>query len=349
MTKVKLFLFIFGFLICWPLHGFADQRLQARFEKSLKGARNLSNFEIEWIDELWMTSPESLKGLNIKPHTRTYQYSLIASGDKFRATCKLIATTTTNLGALDESVFDGKLFFTYSGDTRHMTKSSVYQLGSGSESAYNPLIAPFMFLTRRSDSCIICLLRFSDITSNDFAVGLALPLGQSTDGLLEISMPGLPLGKHQTTWKLAIDESGDSFTPKSIEHIFPAFGKTVVSRLLDYTNLGGYWFPTRIEWAETSYPPTSPPTLLSTGMVTVISARVPDRIEDSVFNLDSEEKSAKVVWDWNQKQLTRSDPGAVKAIAANKTARTVMLLILFTIAVIPIVIIGAKRFTKRSK
>ena len=55
-----------------------------------------------------------------------------------------------------------------------------------------------------------------------------------------------------------------------------------------------------------SYPPTSPPTLLSTGTVTVISALIPDQIADSVFKLDSEEKSAAVVWDWDQKNFIKS-------------------------------------------
>jgi hypothetical protein len=347
---MKPFLLIFGFLLCWPLYGSADQQVQARFEKSLKDARSLSNVEIEWLDELWMDSVPSLRGPNITPHTRTFQYSLIESGEKFRAACKLTATTTTNLGALDEAVFDGKMFSTYSADTRHMTKRSMYPEGSGSESDYNPLIAPFMFLTRRSDSCMRCVLRFSDIKSEGFAEGLTLPVGQRTDGFLEIAMPGLPLLKHPTTWKIVIDESGDSFTPKSIERIFPAIGKTVISRLLDYTNLGAYWFPSRIEWEEMSYPATSPPTLLSTGLVTLISARIREDIPDSVFKLDSEEKDAKVIWDWDQNKLKRSDPGAIKVLAANNTARTSMLLlIVFTTLVIPIGMMFLKKIASKTK
>ena len=38
----------------------------------------------------------------------------------------------------------------------------------------------------------------------------------------------------------------------------------------------------------------------------MISARIPDQIVDSVFTLDSEEKSAAVVWDWDAKNFTKS-------------------------------------------
>jgi len=187
-----------------------------------------------------------------------------------------------------------------------MTRSSVNGPGANSESAVNPLTAPFMFLTKYSDDCMMCVLRSTDIASDEFAKGLTLPPGQRSDGLLEISMPGLPLGKQPTIWKIAIEEAGDSFTPKMITQVAPGRRFEVVNRLLNYTNLGAYQFPTRIEWTMSSYPPTSPPTLLSTGTVTVISARIPDQIADSEFTLNSEEKSATRIWDWDSKNFIKS-------------------------------------------
>src|SRR6266853_6201998 len=103
-----------------------------------------------------------------------------------------------------------------------------------------------------------------------------------------------------------MDETGDSFTPQTIKFVAAGSKYEVVNRFLEYTNLGAYQFPSRIEWTMTSYPPTTPPTVLSTGTVAVISARIPDQIADSVFKLDSEEKSAAVVWDWDQKNFKKS-------------------------------------------
>jgi len=304
--KMRLVSLILGFLGCVPIASSADQNVQARFEKSLKDAKSISNVEIDWLDTLWINDPEGLKALKVKVFSRTFQYSFIASGMKYRATCKLISGTKTNLVRLSESAFDGKSYATYVGDYRSMTKSSVNEPGANSESAHNPLVAPFMFLAKYSDDCIRCVLRSTDIASDEFANGLTLPTGQKSNGLLEISMPGLRLGGQPTTWKIAMDETGDSFTPQTIKFVAAGSKYEVVNRFLEYTNLGAYQFPSRIEWTMTSYPPTTPPTVLSTGTVAVISARIPDQIADSVFKLDSEEKSAAVVWDWDQKNFKKS-------------------------------------------
>jgi len=313
--------------------------VQARFEKSLKDAKSSSNVELDWLDTLWINDPKGLKALNAKVFSRTIQYSFIASGPKFRATCKLISGTKTNLAKLFESAFDGKSYATYSGDYRTMSKCSVKEPGSNSENPHNPLVVPFMFLTKYSDNCIRCVLRFTDIASDEFAKGLTLPTGQKSDDLLEISMPGLPLAKQPTTWKVTIDEAGDSFTPKKIKFVAPGSRYEVVNRFLEYTNLGAYQFPSRIEWTMSSYPPTSPPTLLSTGLVSVISARIPDRIEDSVFRLDSEENSAAVVWDWDRHKLIKAAPELAHVQVRTGIVRNVFLLILFTTAVFTIVVV----------
>jgi len=306
--KIRLVSLILGFLACLPLASGADHEVQVRFEKSLKVAKTISNVQIEWLDTLWINDPAALMALNATVFSRTFEYSFIASGQKFRASCKLISGTSTNMTRLCESAFDGESYTTYTADSRSMTKRTLPELGSNSESADNPLAAPFMFLGKRSDDCGNCVLRSTDIASDGFARGLTLPTGQRADGLLEISLTGLPVGKKPTTWTIAIDEASDTFSPRTIRFVAPGSGYEVDSKLLDYTNLGAYPFPTRIEWSMSAFPPTSPPTLLSTGMVSVISARIPDRTTDSVFNLDSEEQTAATVWDWDQKTLTKSGP-----------------------------------------
>lgn len=301
---------LLAFLACLPFSNYAGQDLQSRFEASLKNARAITNVEIEFLDTLSIQDPAGLKVLKVnKPvFSRTSQYSFIASGQSYRAVDKLVSGTETNLSELSESVFDSKSYSTYHGNTRSMTKNSLNAPAEGLN-PNNPLLAPFSFLGKSFDGHRLDILRFTDITSNGFAKGFSLPAGQKTNGLLEISIPGHPVMGQPTSWRVTIDEVGDSFTPKSIEHIFPARKIEVISRLLNYTNLGTYQFPSRIEWAETSYPPTSPPTLHSSGTVTLISARIPDQLADSVFELKGEEESADSIWDWSENNFVRVAAG----------------------------------------
>ena len=305
--KVRLVSFFLGVVACLPLASSADQDVQARFEKSLKYARSLTNVEIQMIEtSICPASPKE------RDFSSIYQYTFIASGPKFRTTCKLVSAAQTNSKSLSESAFNGTSFVTYDADARTVTRQHEFPDSDSSELSASPLIAPFMFLTKHSDDCPTCLLRFSDLVSPDFAKGLILPKGQESNGLLHISIPGLPLGKKPTSWNIDLAEAGDSFTPETVTLVIEA-GEEIVWRLLNYTNVGGYPFPARIEMTGCAYPPTSPPTLMSTGTVTVISARIPDRIPDSTFNLDEEEKAAATVWDRDQNKTTKSPYDQLKA------------------------------------
>ena len=299
--KTRLLSLALGISACLPLASFGAQDVQARFEKSLQNAKSLVNVEIEILDTLWL--PYGI-GTNKAPFSRTFQYSYVASGLKYRAECKTISGTQTNLVKLSKSAFDGNSYSSYDADNRYMTRRKDNPPGGDSgHSALNPLIAPFMFLPRSSIESIPYVPRFTDMISGKWTNGFILPTGQRSGGLLEISMPGLLYGVEPTTWRIAIDEAGDSFTPKMISSRGPW---DAVYRLMNYTNLGAYQIPTRIEWAHISYSPTSPPTLSATGLVTVISARIPDQIADSVFRLDDEEKLAAVIWDSDQKNFIKS-------------------------------------------
>ena len=125
-------------------------------------------------------------------------------------------------------------------------------------------------------------------------------------------MPGLPLAKKPTAWTVDIDEAGGSFTPEKVSLVIEA-GQEIVWKLLNYTNVGGYEFPTKIVMTVNAYPPTSPPTWMSTITVTVISARIPDRIPDSTFSLEDEEKSAATVWDSDRMKTVKSPYDELKA------------------------------------
>jgi len=294
---------ILGLFACLPLASSAAQDIQTRFAKSLKDAQSLVNVEIEVLDTLWM--PHGFDG-NEAAFSRTFQYSYIAAGPKHRATCKLISGTKTNLAKLYVSAFDGKSYRGYDGDTRYMVRATHKLLGDRGQSQLNPLIAPFMFLTKQSDECRQCMLLFSDIVTGELTNGFVLPNGQSSAGSLAITFPGPPLLKQPTAWEIALHEAAESFSPQTIRRVLPGAGSEGVYKLLNYTNLGAYHFPTRIEWTSSSNVPPSPPSVLSTGIVTVISARIPDHIPDSLFTLESEEKSAATLWDLDQKKFAKS-------------------------------------------
>jgi thiol-disulfide isomerase/thioredoxin len=313
--KIQLAASILALLVCRPLGSSADQNVQARFEKSLKDIKALSSLELEYLDTLCIKDPAALKVLKVNTETfaRTVQYSYTLSGSKFRATSKLVSGTKTNLAKLLETAFDGRTLVYYSGDTRYMTKGKMdlRMLGrDNSEGGLSPLIAPFQFLEMQSYRGMPRSPQFADVRALDLTNVLVLPTGQNSNGFLEVSVQGLPIEGQPTTWKIGIDEAGDSFTPKTIEHICPT--RDDLYRFTAYTNLGAYRFPSRIEHSTSSYPPTAPPTLLATGLVTVISARIPDHIEDSVFRLDEEEKLAKIIFDSTEKKFIKLSPEALE-------------------------------------
>ena len=170
----------------------------------------------------------------------------------------------------------------------------------------NPLVAPFRFLSKESESCPACVLRFTDIAARGFADGLVLPKGERVDGLLKMTMPGLSVAKQPTKWEICVEEDGDSFSPKTISWVVAGAGVKYVYKLLNYTNLGTYQFPTRIETTGSSYPPSSPPSLLVTGLTTVVSVRMPAQVADYAFRLD--EGLPAAIWDVDQGKFTRSAP-----------------------------------------
>jgi hypothetical protein len=310
-----------AFLALWPFSSSADQDVQARFEKSLNDTKSIPNVEIEWLDTLTLQDPAMLKAMNGKVFSRTFQYSFIASGPKYRSKCKLVSGTQTNLMKLSESGYDGKTYFYYSGDNRYMTTSSVETPAGNAESSCSLLTAPFMFLTKQSDDR---MLRFTEFYSLGLTNKVTFQPGQKSNGLLEVAVSGLPLGGQPTTYVIGIDEVGDSFTPTMIKGVTPGRKMEGVYRLLNYTNLGAYHFPSKIEWTWSSYPPTSPPNLVASGMMEMISARTPDQIADSVFKMDSEQKGAVTVWDSDQQKLIKSAPRDPKLITSCMTRTNVL-------------------------
>jgi hypothetical protein len=246
------------------------------------------------------------------------------------------------VASLFKSAFDGDLYSTYSEDSHYLTINNKDSDGDRGDSAYNPLTAPFMFLTKNSDSCTHCMLRFRDVLSqgkNEFI----LPMAKKINDSLEISTLGMTNGGKPTTWTIVLNADSDSWEPQMIKYISTGQAIVITSKLLTYTNLGTYRFPSKIEWVMLSYPPNPSSTLLSTGVVTLVSARIPEQFEDSVFTLDNEKRTALTVWDWSQHRLTKTDPAVASIIAKHKRARTIMGGVIFLTLIAPIVIILLKK------
>jgi hypothetical protein len=70
--KKRLATLSMAFLAFWPFSSSADQDVQARFEKSLNGAKSISNVEIEWLDTLTLQHPPAIISTNGKVFSRTF-------------------------------------------------------------------------------------------------------------------------------------------------------------------------------------------------------------------------------------------------------------------------------------
>jgi hypothetical protein len=289
MKRINLVLY---FLLSAAVMARGGQDMQARFKKSLEAARSISAIEIRFLDTMW--AKDAPPGAH-SPFWRTYKYSFTLSGLKYRAECEPISGSQTNLQN-SRSTFNGHDFSFCYVDQRYLVLKAFAPTNDTSLSPENPLVAPFRFLTRQSDDCRTCILSFRDIRNPDFCRAEALPEATRSGGALEFTLPGLPLAKQPTLWKVVMDERGDSFTPKAVHRVLPGLKQELVYNLLDYTNLSGYWFPRTVTWICRST--SSPTTLFMTGIVTVVSASIPEHLDDSIFEVD--ESHARTVWDATQ-------------------------------------------------
>jgi thiol-disulfide isomerase/thioredoxin len=289
--------------------------LQLRLEKALENARAITNVEIQYDDVLWIKGkPISAVASNdftrtmhtdypfANDSTRTMHVTYIASDEKYRTECHSESPQTTNITKFEETAFDGKLWSGLS-DFNNGSPSMVQQDGDNQndlENPYNPLIQPLLFLSRFSDDCIPCALRFVDLRSPDILNGLILPDAENSNGVLRMSFPGLPQNGINQLWSIAIDDADLDFTPKSISRTIYARGQLpydleTTYTFSDYTNLGAYRFPTKMAYQHFDVPTNKllAPTLTSTGAVTVVSVKIPAQIPDSTFRLD-ESKAAHI-------------------------------------------------------
>jgi hypothetical protein len=325
-------------ILCGYVADGQAQSLQARFDASLASARALTNVEIKVLDTFWMKDSPLPNSPNASGFSRTYLYTYLASGRKYRAKAEPILASQTNILLACEVAFDGETFFSYDLNQRYLTIKGGNAPGDSSESPYNPLVAPFLFLTRQSDNCLNCVLRFTDIASPDFTKGFLLGSGLTNGNQVQIEFPGAALQKQVTRWIVFLDATGDSFTPYRMASI--AGDVTTDFQLLNYTNLQGYQIPTAVAWTSSTRSGTSSPSLQCTGLVTVASLRVPQILADGVFQIDA--KSAATVWDADRQAFRKNtwDLGVFQG--GRKHARILLLSIMFIVASGPLIVLSRR-------
>src|SRR5258708_7074935 len=264
-----------------------NQSPQIRLEKAIENARSITNVEIQYDDLLWIKgktisaaeSNEWKRAMSTSypfanDYTRISHITYSASGEKYRVESHTESSQTTNSVIFGEMAFDGKLWSGVS-DFNNGSPSMTQQDGDNPndlENPENPLVQPFLFLSRSSDDCVPCALRFVDLRSPDVLSGLILPDGENSNGVIHLSFPGLPRNGVNQLWSIAIDADDPDFKPTNISNIAYAGGLVrhnveMIYTLSDYTNIGAYHFPMKLAWTQMDIPTNKllAPTLRMTG------------------------------------------------------------------------------------
>ena len=155
--------------------------------------------------------------------TRTFHITYTSSGEKYRAESRNESSQSTNFIKFEEKAFDGKLWSEFRSSGALMAQQDGDNPNDG-ENGYNPLIQPFLFLSRMSDDFFPGSLRFVDLRSPDVMNGLILPDAESSNGVLKVSFPGLALNGVNQLWNITMDAADPDFTPRTISNISHADG-----------------------------------------------------------------------------------------------------------------------------
>ena len=290
---------------------------QILLEKALENARSITNIEIQYDDVLWIKGkPISAAESNeftrtmktsypfSEDYTRTCHITYTASGGKYRTESRNESPQSTNIIKFEQTTFDGRLWSELNGSSGYMVEQDGDMPGDKHNPAC-PLIAQFLFLSKDSDDCFPCGLRFTDLHSPDILNGLILPEAENSNGVLHLSFHGLPRNGVNQLWNITMDASDPDFTPRNISRIIYAGSRAASATegmytFLTYTNIGAYRFPTKIGYRHFDVPTNNllAPTLAATGMVTVVSVKIPAQIPDSTFRAD--ESKASNVWNMGE-------------------------------------------------
>ncbi len=292
----------------------AHTNLMERLENSLKAARQATNVEITFSDKLEIRSPEMLKSLKSENgfFWRTFQFTYIASGEKFHAITTDVVGSSTNLVGPSETGYDGLQYRIYEQQYNRMVTESVRnpKQGNMDQSPESPLIAALSFLARPTDDGFPNILMFTEARKGNVRDGLGMEIKSIDQGVITAEVRSSWHGKNTERWEIVIDEAGDSFKPRMLRQIMNE--KTLLTMsLTDYTNIDSYEFPSRIYGYHTSYPPKNPPEVQMSNCVELISVKSPTLISDSEFRLSEQEKKAGRIWSWDKKDFVDASGKAI--------------------------------------
>ena len=292
----------------------ANTNLMARLENSLKAAREVTNVEIVVSDKLEIRSPEILKSMKSQKdfYWRTFQFTYIASGEKFHAINSGVVGSSTNLAGPSETGYDGSMYRIYEQQYNRMVTESVRKPHQGNmdQSPHSPLIAALSFLALPTDDGSPNLLMFTEARTGNVRDGLGMEIKSINQGVITAEVRSSWHGTNSERWEILIDEAGDSFKPRMLRQIINEKSLLTMS-LTDYTNIGPYEFPSRISTYWTSYPPKNPPQVQMSNYVALISVKSPAVIADSEFRLAEQEKKAKTIWSWDKNDLVDASGKAI--------------------------------------
>jgi hypothetical protein len=238
-----------------------------------------------------------------------------------------------------ESAFNGSIYFAYDADHRYLAKkdTKIPELNRG-QPGINPLIAPFMFLSKHSDDCPLCGLSLSDIVQTGASNTYILPESKSVGGALRLSLPGLPFRGQATIWNIIVGETDTDFAPQIISKVSSGLHEQSTHKLLNYTNIGDYKFPTRIETMFEANPNTPQASVVSTGLTTILMLRVLDHVDASTFEIGNDD--ASVVWNWNQAKFEKTNAALGVAIAKHKAWTPVVIIMMGLISFVGAVLLS---------
>lgn len=129
---------------------------QQRIERAIEQLRQLDALEIEAVDELRADMSE----LGLPDFGRRTWFKFVKSGPKFRIECtnapvRSLPANTPNTNLVQKVVvaYDGVTWSTYVDDYRYLVVGRTNPPGDPSPCPLNPVLAPFVFLSKESDKC----------------------------------------------------------------------------------------------------------------------------------------------------------------------------------------------------
>ena len=301
--------------------------MQMLFQKALKNAQQVTNVELYAADELSVQRPKG------NSFSKSSQFLFISSRGRYRTECRS-ESANTNVIKFYETAYDGSLFSGLDVNKAYMAQGDKDEPGDRSVNPLNPLIAHLVFLSKESDDCKGCRIRFTDVLSSSIASQVNLTNIQERNGFYEITVPGGRIDKKLTSWRISLAQSATNFTPKAIVRVVPGEAEVVYS-FDNYTNVKNFWFPQSISYSAHAHSNITASDTL-TGKTTVVSVTMPTNIPDSTFRLD--EKQAKTIWNNDRQQIIKNDR-VDETLESRKIARLIILFMMVVSTIIGCVLL----------